>query len=113
MHRPVPLITLFLYLMQVAFAMAAGAASEIRAHDYKMAGDAQYTRIVIQLDRKPELKWFLLRDPNRLVIDLPPTEFSFDPLELRPRGLVEAVQYGAVDAKRARLMLRATGPFLG
>ena len=40
-----------------------------------MAGDAARTRIVMQFDREPEIKWLLLRDPHRLVIDFPEARF--------------------------------------
>ncbi|MEQ9246818.1 MAG: AMIN domain-containing protein [Nitratireductor sp.] len=111
MHRPALLFSVVLAAILLVFNNALGADSALKAHDYKMAGDAQYTRIVVRFDRKPDFRWFLLRDPSRLVIDLPSTDFSFDPLELRPRGLVASVQYGAVDAQRARLVFRAVGPF--
>ncbi len=111
LHRPALLFSVVLAAILLVFNNALGADSALKAHDYKMAGDAQYTRIVVHFDRKPDFRWFLLRDPSRLVIDLPSTDFSFDPLELRPRGLVAAVQYGAVDAQRARLVFRAIGPF--
>ena len=44
-----------------------------------MAGDATRMRVVIQLDREADPKWFLLRGPFRLVVDLPETNFSVDP----------------------------------
>ncbi|WP_295806670.1 N-acetylmuramoyl-L-alanine amidase [uncultured Nitratireductor sp.] len=111
MHRPALLLTVVLAVAVLVLNNAFGAVPALKAHDYKMAGDAQYTRVVIHFDRKPDFRWFLLRDPSRLVIDLPSTEFSFDPLELRPRGLIAAVQYGAVDAQRARILFKAEGPF--
>ena len=36
-------------------------------------------RIVMQFDREPDPKWFLLRGPHRLVIDLPQTAFAVEP----------------------------------
>src|SRR5689334_15720429 len=50
-------------------------ASALEAHDYKMAGDATQMRVVINFDEEPEPRWFLLRSPNRLVIDLPKAKF--------------------------------------
>ena len=47
----------------------------MKASDFKMAGDALKMRIVLQFDREPDPKWFLLRGPHRLVIDLPQTAF--------------------------------------
>ena len=47
--------------------------------------------------REPDPKWFLLRGPHRLVIDLPKTKFAIDPKELKARGLVKNVRYGHIN----------------
>ena len=75
-----------------AFAIAipsAAAADAVKASDFKMAGDAMKMRIVLQFDREPDPKWFLLRGPHRLVIDLPQTAFVVQPKALKSRGLVK------------------------
>ncbi len=83
----------------------------LAALDYKMAGDANRARIVIHFDREPEPKWFLLRGPHRLVVDLPETTFAFDPSSLEPRGLVSGVRYGLLSEGRSRLILSTSGSF--
>lgn len=83
----------------------------LRVYDYKMAGDSLHTRIVIWFDKKPEPKWFLLRDPHRLVIDFAGTAFDITPDDLKARGLVSHVRYGNVDSGRSRIILTAAGPF--
>jgi N-acetylmuramoyl-L-alanine amidase len=97
----------------VFLVLPATAADEgpLAALDYKMAGDATRARIVVHFDREPEPKWFLLRDPHRLVVDLPETTFAFDPASLEPRGLVSSVRYGLLSEGRSRLILSAAGPF--
>jgi len=95
-------------LVLLPFSAAAG---PLQAHGFKMAGDALRVRIVLQFDREPDPKWFLLRSPHRLVVDLPQTEFAVDPRELKPRGLVSDVRFGAVGEGRSRLILTAEGPF--
>lgn len=87
-------------------------ASALEAHDYKMAGDAVKMRVVINFDGEPEPRWFLLRSPHRLVIDLPKTKFAIDPNELKARGLVTNVRYGHINDKTSRLILEAKGPFV-
>lgn len=87
-------------------------ASALEAHDYKMAGDALKMRVVINFDREPEPRWFMLRSPNRLVIDLPKTKFAIDPKELKARGLVTNVRYGHINDKTSRLIIEAKGPFV-
>lgn len=111
MHRLILFLAASLSAALLAFHGAQAAAPALKAHDYKMAGDRQYTRVVMHFDRAPTVNWFLLRDPSRLVLDLPATEFSFDVRELAPRGLVTGVQYGAIDDARARILFEVAGPF--
>lgn len=76
-----------------------------------MAGDATQTRIVIEFDRKPDMRWFLLRNPHRLVVDLPETRFTIDPASTKPRGLVTGVRYGQIGEGQSRVILSCEGPF--
>ncbi|WP_260902423.1 N-acetylmuramoyl-L-alanine amidase [Chelativorans salis] len=82
------------------------------AYNYKMAGDQQRTRIVMRFDRKPDINWFLLRAPHRLVVDLPETKFAIDEAELAPRGLVAKVRYGKMGDGHSRMVFTLEGPFL-
>lgn len=101
----------FLLLIGLACAMLPSQASALEAHDYKMAGDATQMRVVINFDKEPEPRWFLLRSPYRLVIDLPKTSFAIDPKELKARGLIKNVRYGHINDKTSRLIIEAKGPF--
>jgi N-acetylmuramoyl-L-alanine amidase len=100
--------------MLSALLIGAGAAqaSMLQAHDYKMAGDATRTRVVLHFDQEPEPRWFLLRAPHRLVIDLPKTRFAIDPKDLEARGLVTNVRFGDLNDTASRLILEAKGPFV-
>lgn len=91
---------------------ASAAESALRMTGYRMAGDAVHTRIVMEFDREPDVRWFLLRGPNRLVVDLPRTEFAIGARELKPRGLVRLVRYGGLENNASRLILTGKGPFL-
>ena len=97
MRRLWPLAAALLAFAVLIFhgAAALAAGSTVTARDYKMAGDATRTRVVLNFDREPEPHWFLLRGPHRLVIDLPDTKLLLDPKELKARGLVKGVRYGA------------------
>lgn len=83
----------------------------IHAYDYLMAGDEQRIRIVLHFDREPEVNWFLLRAPHRLVVDLPETEFALDESRIEPRGLVTRVRYGRMQAGHSRMIFTTIGPF--
>jgi N-acetylmuramoyl-L-alanine amidase len=114
LSRPVRCLLLLALAAILSFsAMANGSnAAPFSARGYKMAGDALRTRIVMQFDREPDIRWFLLRDPHRLVVDLPETNFAIDPRELEPRGLITAVRYGNLGAGHSRMILSADGPFV-
>lgn len=86
------------------------AAADLDAKNFKMAGDATRTRIVMHFNVEPELRWFTLRGPHRLVIELPKTRFAFQPKDMKPRGLVRNVSYGDAGGK-ARVILATKGPF--
>ncbi|ANT52043.1 N-acetylmuramoyl-L-alanine amidase [Mesorhizobium amorphae] len=95
----------------LAFATASHATEALLgATGYKMAGDATKMRIVMNFDREPDIKWFLLRGPNRLVVDLPRTRFAISARDVKARGLVKAVRYGDL-GQGSRLILTGKGPF--
>lgn len=95
-----------------ALAAPEGEEAALRAHSYRMAGDANRMRVVIEFDREPPLKWFLLRGPHRLVLDLPDTAFGFDSDALDPRGLITKVRYGRLGEGHSRVILASDGPFV-
>ncbi|MDX8493804.1 N-acetylmuramoyl-L-alanine amidase [Mesorhizobium sp. VK22B] len=101
-----------LFLLAVLFGLTAAARADglLGATGYKMAGDATRIRIVMTFDREPDVKWFLLRGPNRLVVDLPRTRFALDAKDVKPRGLVRAVRFGD-QGQGSRLILTGKGPF--
>jgi N-acetylmuramoyl-L-alanine amidase len=104
----------FLFVLlcaMIGLSLQAAAGALLQAHDYKMAGDATRMRIVLNFDQEPEPKWFLLRGPHRLVIDLPETKFSIDAKDLKARGLVSSVRYGKLGEGGSRLILTSKGPF--
>lgn len=87
------------------------AGETLQAHGYKMAGDAARMRLVVHFDREPDIRWFLMRGPHRMVIDMPEAGFAFDEAELEPRGMVTEVRYGNLDQGRSRIILSFDGPF--
>lgn len=107
-------LALMVVLVGVQFLAAAPARAgeALTATEYKMAGDATKMRIVLNFDGEPEPRWFLLRAPHRLVIDLPSTEMRLAAADLRARGLVAGVRYGKSGDGNSRLVITGKGPFL-
>ena len=96
----------------LAFAPAAAAAGELlSAHGFKMAGDASRMRVVVHFDREPELRYMLMRDPHRLVIDMADAEFRFEEAALEARGMVSEVRHGNLGQGRSRILVSFDGAF--
>ena len=100
-----------LCLLAPLFADLSAYAAPAEGRNYKMAGDANRVRIVMQFDREPQVRWFFLRGPHRLVIDLADTALVIDPADAKPRGLVKSVRYGDVGEGSSRMILATKGPF--
>jgi N-acetylmuramoyl-L-alanine amidase len=103
-----------LCILVLALASMAAAQTQppAQASDFKMAGDASRVRLVLHFDREPQPRWFLLRAPHRLVVDLQGTRMTIDPSDAGPRGLVTEVRYGQMDDNSSRLILSTDGPFV-
>ena len=91
-------------------AAAAGTEGLLQVRGYKMAGDAARMRVVVNYDRDPAFRWFLMKAPHRLVIDMPEAGFFIDPAEIAPRGMVTSVHYGNLGSDRSRIILSFDGP---
>ena len=78
---------------------------------YPLTLNAVVTGCNQKTSRDPVMNWFLLRAPCRLVIDLPRTEFAFDPRSLKSAGIVTSVRYGDAGEGRSRVILTSKKPF--
>ncbi|MFG1463136.1 N-acetylmuramoyl-L-alanine amidase [Xanthobacter sp. DSM 24535] len=77
----------------------------------RLAGDAQRTRLVIDLDRKVEFRAFTLANPYRVILDLPAVRFAFDASKGQTkRGLVNAYRYGEFAPGKARVVIDVGEP---
>jgi N-acetylmuramoyl-L-alanine amidase len=117
-HRASPIsgllglaLALALFLASFLPAAPAWATGTLDMRDMQVAGNAVRTRVVMNFDSEPDPKWFLLRDPHRLVIDLPDTRFLFDGSKLKSGGLVRNLRYGALGQGAARIVIGGKGPF--
>jgi N-acetylmuramoyl-L-alanine amidase len=103
-------------LMLTAGVCSPAAAQTAAAHraialDARLAGDANRTRLVIDLNRKIDVRAYAIANPNRVVIDLP--EITFDlPVGAgkQPRGLIAAYRYGQFAPGKARIVIDLREP---
>jgi N-acetylmuramoyl-L-alanine amidase len=80
------------------------------AYAARIAGDDARTRIVIDFDRRPEFQLHYTADPNRLIIDLPDTDFGFDKGDLAATGLFSDIRYGQMGEGASRVVMTLKRP---
>src|SRR5205807_1283786 len=81
------------------------------ATEARLGGDANRTRLVVDLSRPIEIAAFTLADPYRIVIDLPQVTFQLPGRTGESgRGLVKAFRFGLVMQGGSRIVIDAAGP---
>ena len=77
----------------------------------RVAGDEQQSRFILDLDRKVDVKSFVLADPYRVVVDIPQVAFRLPEGSGKTgRGLVRAFRYGMVMPGASRIVMDLSGP---
>lgn len=105
-------------LLLVAFAclwapIAAHSGEPLKALAFRVVGDKERIRAVVEFDRKPDsLDHLLLSSPHRLVVDLPETVFAFAGEPANGRGMLETVRYGLIDPGHSRMIFAFDTPFV-
>jgi N-acetylmuramoyl-L-alanine amidase len=81
------------------------------ATEARLGGDANRTRLVMDLSRPIQVAAFTLADPYRVVVDLPQVTFQLPGRTgERGRGLIKAFRYGLVMQGGSRIVVDTTGP---
>lgn len=81
------------------------------ATDVRLAGDDKATRFILDLDKKIDVRAFVLANPYRVVLDLPQVSFQLsNQLGSAGRGLIKAFRYGLVMPGGSRVVMDLTGP---
>ena len=81
------------------------------ARDVRLAGDETKTRLVVDLDRRIEVRAFALANPYRVIVDMPQVTFTFpDKTGEKGRGLIKAFRYGLVMQGGSRIVIDLSKP---
>jgi N-acetylmuramoyl-L-alanine amidase len=97
----------FVLFLSGSSLLAAEPETPLIAYAARIAGDDARTRIVIDFDRKPEFQLHYTADPNRIIIDLPDTDFAFGENDLAAIGLFGEIRYGKMGEGASRIVLTA------
>jgi N-acetylmuramoyl-L-alanine amidase len=81
------------------------------ASGVRLAGDEHQTRFILDLDRKIDVRAFVLANPYRVVLDIPQVSFNL-PADVgaKGQGLIRAFRYGLVMPGGSRIVFDLAGP---
>lgn len=99
-------------LLLMLSALHAQAADPLRVEGLRVVGDASRARIVIDVSASPDMRWFLVRAPHRLVLEFADVEYRHEDEPVKPRGLVSDIAFGPAGDGRSRLVLTGEGAFV-
>jgi len=81
------------------------------ASDVRVAGDSKQTRFILDLDRKIDIRTFVLANPYRVIVDIPQVTFNLPAgTGATGSGLIKAFRYGLVMPGGSRIVFDLTGP---
>src|SRR5215831_18036766 len=81
------------------------------ASDVRLGGDDTQTRLIVDLNRKIEVRTFTLANPYRIVMDMPQVTFQFPPKAGEAgRGLIKAFRFGLVMQGGSRMVIDLARP---
>ncbi|MHB2265500.1 N-acetylmuramoyl-L-alanine amidase [Aliihoeflea sp. PC F10.4] len=84
----------------------------VQVDELRVVGDASRARIVMDVSQSPDLRWFLLRSPHRLVIELDNVEYLHDDAAAKPRGLITDIAFAHAGGTKSRMIVTADGAFV-
>lgn len=78
----------------------------------RMGHEAGRTRLVVELDKQVEYRWFTLPTPPRMVVDFPQVEFGnqLTDLQFAPSSMVKAARAGTFRPGTTRMVLDLAKP---
>ena len=87
------------------------AAAKLQIEDIRYGGSGQKTRVVLDLNQKTDFRAFLLDQPYRLVLDIPPAEWkTFKSRFIESNRAVKAYRSGVLDDGLTRIIFDVKEP---
>jgi N-acetylmuramoyl-L-alanine amidase len=84
-----------------------------RASAARVAGDANRTRFVTDIERPLSFSAYVVADPYRVILDLPDVNFQLPAGSgTKGRGLVTGYRFGPIEPGKSRIIMDTKGPVL-
>jgi N-acetylmuramoyl-L-alanine amidase len=96
-------------LATVLYVQAGFAAAPPVVSTLSIADQGGATRLVLELSQRADYRAFLLNEPMRLVVDLPPVTWKLG-AQVPPAGVIAGYRFGQFDANTARLVVDLAAP---
>jgi N-acetylmuramoyl-L-alanine amidase len=98
-------------LAVVLASMAAGAGPELAATAVHVSGSPAHTRFVVDFSDTTTFQVFTLRDPYRVVVDLPPVSWKVDSSAAKEHGgVIDGYRFGLFKPDTFRIVLDVNRP---
>ena len=106
-----PLVLLL--LAHEGWQSASSAEPAPRASAARVAGDANRTRFVTDIERPLSFSAYVVADPYRVILDLPDVNFQLPAGSgTKGRGLVTGYRFGPIEPGKSRIIMDTKGPVL-
>jgi N-acetylmuramoyl-L-alanine amidase len=96
-------------LAAVLYTQAGSAATPPVVSTILIGDQGGATRLVLELSHRADHRAFLLNEPMRLVVDLPPVTWKLGP-QVPAAGVIAGYRFGQFDANTARLVVDLAAP---
>ena len=98
------------FFLAAVLGHAAPSLAQTTVTDIALTEQGPVTRLVVELSHRANYQMFLLNEPMRLVIDLPPVEWRLSDVLTQSGGVVAGYRFGRFDPKTSRLVVDLAGP---
>lgn len=92
--------------------LSVAAAAPVTVEAVRAVGDASRARIVMDVSDDPDLRWFLVRAPHRLIVEFDGVEYLHDHAAVQPRGLIMGIDFVEAGGAKSRMIVTGEGAFV-
>lgn len=97
-------------IVAAIWGQVASAAAQPVVSTVVVAEQGRSTRLILELSERADYRVFLLNEPMRLVLELPPVSWRLTAGQTQAAGLVAGYRYGQFDRSTARLVVDLAAP---
>ncbi len=111
MRRMISVVARYAALIVVALGLQPAYAAEVVVTDARVGHHADKTRFVLDMSRGVDIRFFMLDNPYRVVLDLPEVGWRLPAQPLPgPTGVFRTMRYGLYQPGQSRIVVETSGP---